>query len=198
MKISGVVLAGGESRRFGAPKAFALHNGKYFYEWTCESLQPHVDEIVIVTRPEFLGEFRNYKIIADDSEFQGMGPLAGLYSAMNRGTADWYCVLACDMPLMKSQTVKCLVKTALEEKQCDAVVLSIGDRVQPLAAMYRKSTVQKTLKSLLSQGKRKVQGFLDEIQVLYLDEQSFEAGSSSFTNVNTPEDLARLQEEDEL
>ncbi|HEU5140522.1 MAG TPA: molybdenum cofactor guanylyltransferase [Bacillales bacterium] len=197
MKISGIVLAGGESKRFGAPKAFAIHNEKYFYEHICEVLRPYVDNIIIVTRPELLRRFRNHRIIMDDSQFKGMGPLAGLYSGMRSLSSEWYCVLACDMPMMDQQSVRSLVKAASKANGYEAVVPNIDGRVQPLAAMYRENTVE-ILESLLVQGKRKVGDFLNEIQVYNLNEQVFGANSNSFINVNTREDFARLQEEEEL
>ncbi|HEX6923531.1 MAG TPA: molybdenum cofactor guanylyltransferase [Bacillales bacterium] len=194
MKTVGVVLAGGASRRFGEPKAFALHNGKYFYKRVCEALESHVDDIVIVARNEFEDRFGNYTVITDESDFQGMGPLAGLYSVMRSISSDWYCVLACDMPLISQAAVGSLVDAVWHSECFDAVVPKIQGRVQPLAAMYHNQTVEK-LRSLLVQDIRKVQVFLDEIQVRYLDELALETSPIYFQNVNRKEDLARIKGE---
>jgi molybdopterin-guanine dinucleotide biosynthesis protein A len=195
MKVVGIVLAGGKSRRFGEPKAFAVYNGKFFYEQVCEALKPHVGEIVIVAHPELRTRFTSfYRIIEDDPVLQGRGPLAGLYSVMKTVQSDWYCVLACDMPLINEEIVERLIKAA-ESNTYDAIVPKIDGQLQPLAAMYHRKTFA-TLESLLNDDERKVKRFLDRIQVRYLQENDFMVDSFDyFQNINTKEEYARLKGE---
>ncbi|MED4878096.1 NTP transferase domain-containing protein, partial [Anoxybacillus geothermalis] len=56
--IAGAVLAGGQSRRFGRPKAFALHEGAPFFTWSVAALDPIADELYIVSHPSLVDEFR--------------------------------------------------------------------------------------------------------------------------------------------
>lgn len=194
MKVVGVLLAGGESRRFGEPKAFAVYNEKCFYERVCEALVAHVDEIVIVAHPKIRTRFiRSHRVIEDDPVFQGKGPLAGLYSVMKTVRSDWYCMMACDMPLVNEKVVKHLIKAA-ESDAYDAVVPKIEGHLQPLAAMYHHRTFA-TLESLLNDDERKVKRFLDHIKVRYLHENDFKMGSFYFQNINTKQEYARLKGE---
>ena len=57
MKTVGIVLAGGLSRRFGSPKAFARLEAKYFYERAVEAYEPFCEEVVVVTRQELVDRF---------------------------------------------------------------------------------------------------------------------------------------------
>lgn len=190
MKVAGVVLAGGESRRFGQPKAFAVHNGKFFYECALEVLKPHVDDTVIVARPEAESKFTGSCVIVDTPVFRGMGPLAGLHSAMKNIASDWYCLLACDMPLMNEESIGRIVKEAIRREQCNAVVPVVGGRVQPLAAMYHARTFE-ILESLLARDIRTVKKFLSEIHPYKLDGLD----PICFQNVNTIADFDQLKGE---
>ena len=51
MKTIGIVLAGGQSKRFGEPKALALRRGKPFLFYSVEALRPIVDQVVVVAQP---------------------------------------------------------------------------------------------------------------------------------------------------
>lgn len=188
MKTAGVVLAGGMSRRFGKPKAFAVHNEKLFYESVCEALHPHVSDIVVVAHPQ-QKQFGSYRVLEDDPDFLGKGPLAGLHSAMKSTSADWYCTMACDMPLMSKDTVSRLVKSVQMAGDFDAVVPEASGRLQPLAALYHRRTFEK-LESLLTSDTLNVNAFLEEIKVQRL----FGLDPQCFYNVNTQADYARLTE----
>ncbi len=50
MRVSAIIVAAGEGRRFGGPKQFALLKGKSILDRTLEKFQSHemVDEIVLV------------------------------------------------------------------------------------------------------------------------------------------------------
>lgn len=96
-----VLLAGGASRRFGEPKAFVKWRGRMFYEWAKKALGEHT---VIISRPEFIDRFQENgenEVYQDAEPFQGMGPLAGIYTAFKKTNGDLYTVLSCDTPLIK-------------------------------------------------------------------------------------------------
>ena len=83
MKRVNVILAGGASRRFGEPKAFAKWKGGMFYEQAKKAFGG--GETVIISRPEHIKKFlsnRERHVFADEPRFRGMGPLAGIYTAM--------------------------------------------------------------------------------------------------------------------
>src|SRR5690625_3603911 len=93
-RVNGILLAGGLSRRYGMPKAFAEINGEKFYEISYRILDHVCDDVTIVTRPELVEQFpRDLHVIIDDAFYRGCGPLAGIYSAMNVHKADRYVVL---------------------------------------------------------------------------------------------------------
>lgn len=97
----GILLAGGLSRRFGSPKAFAEIDGGLFYERTYQALEAACGHVVIVSREEFLPLFpKELDVITDLLVVAGKGPLAGIFSAMALRPAERYMVLPCDIPFI--------------------------------------------------------------------------------------------------
>lgn len=190
MKTVGVVLAGGGSKRFGKPKAFAVYREKFFYQWVFEALRPHVSEIVVSASEQLRNQFQEYRVFQDESRFKGKGPLAGIHAVMKAVAADWYFVIACDMPLMTGETVSKILHTAQQSPTTDAVVPESEGRLQPLAGVYHRRTLDK-LESLLQKNILHVRAFLDEIEVYPL--QGLDP--QCFYNINTKEDLAQLKGE---
>jgi len=76
MRTLGVVLAGGQSRRFGSDKAEALLHGRTLLNHAIAALAPHCDEVAVVGRhlPALLS--------IDDWPGPGLGPLGGLAGAL--------------------------------------------------------------------------------------------------------------------
>jgi len=92
----GVVLAGGESRRVGFDKAWALLGGEPAWRRQVRVLRSAgADPIVLVRRP---GQAAPDGIMCWRDAIAGAGPLAGLHAALARRQAPWIAVLAVDMP----------------------------------------------------------------------------------------------------
>src|SRR5699024_8783911 len=100
----GVILAGGESRRFGSPKAFALRDHIPFYQYSLQAIEPFVSSTLIVTNPKLEGFFTNedvkMNVVIDDAKYREQGPLAGIYTAMDTIVTDWYMVIPIDVPFV--------------------------------------------------------------------------------------------------
>lgn len=136
MKTIGIVLAGGQSKRFGEPKALALRCGKPFLFYSVEALRPIVDQVVVVAQPHIQKrlQLKDVQWIEDVSQHKGKGPLAGIYSAMKHYEATWYIVLPCDTPFIHKKIINKLKEQA--DDSFDVIVPRVNGRLQPLIAMY--------------------------------------------------------------
>ncbi|MCC8352224.1 molybdenum cofactor guanylyltransferase [Bacillus sp. AF23] len=191
MKQINVLLAGGASRRFGEPKAFVKWRGRMFYEWAKKSLG---EQAVIISRPEFIDRFQENgetEVYQDAEPFQGMGPLAGIYTAFEKTDGDLYTILSCDTPLIRKRTMAELRRMVTADT--DAVIPISGGRVQPLIALYHKR-VMPILYEQLSEKKLKLSDFLDRISVRYVQAEEIAAVPEEFMNINTRHDYRRLNE----
>jgi FdhD protein len=94
--ITGVVLAGGQSSRFGSNKALALWQGKFLIEYARDTLTAVFDDCLLITNTPEQYEFLNMPMIKD--RYQDMGPLAGIHAALHHTGNPWIFIVACDMP----------------------------------------------------------------------------------------------------
>ncbi|WEK41963.1 MAG: molybdenum cofactor guanylyltransferase [Candidatus Sphingomonas colombiensis] len=100
MKLLGVVLAGGESRRFGSDKARALLDGVALAEHAVATLAPFVEDVV---------ESGDAGI--HDQPAPGLGPLGGICGALHHAAAlgyDAIVTIGCDTPFVPAETLAAL------------------------------------------------------------------------------------------
>ena len=134
MNISAVLLAGGESRRMGKDKATLLFRGRPLWKIQFDllrTLQP--EEIFISARVDPPWRPSNVQFVSDEPPSRG--PLSGLSATLARISTDYLLVLAVDMPLMSEDYLR-LICNLIESDR--GVLPMIGDRAEPLAAIYPK------------------------------------------------------------
>ncbi|MCP9611920.1 molybdenum cofactor guanylyltransferase [Coprobacter tertius] len=106
-EITGLVLAGGKSSRFGSNKALATLQGKTFLHKAFTLIQPFCYEVYVSGNGEWY-DISKYPIIPDI--IPGMGPLGGIWSVMQQVNAKYLLVHTCDMPLMTPWMIRRLIE----------------------------------------------------------------------------------------
>lgn len=190
-KISGVILAGGKNRRFGGiTKANIVIEGKTIISRIVSVIGEIFNDVIIVTnKPEEFREFTHFKIVAD--QILNAGPLGGIHSALKSTSEDAIFVFAGDMPFPDKTIIADLINE-FENGRYDIIVPRIDTDIEPLHALYRKSIVE-DLERFLSERKSKaVHDFLKETNVGYFQIAQTEKSRLAFTNINSPEDLAKI------
>ena len=190
MKIAGIVLAGGQSSRFGEPKALAIWQGKTFIEHSIEALKEVVTDIVVISHPRITNELLHIldvPVVEDIELYKGSGPLAGLLTGMEFVDADWYIVAPCDTPNVSKEWALELIERANETYE--AIVPLVEEQKQPLLALYHNKVKEK-IEQLLKEEKRSMQGLLSQCNVQYV---TIEEALDVFLNVNTKEEYSQLQ-----
>ena len=181
MKIAGVVLAGGQSSRYGLPKMFELFADQPLYKNSLTALQENrLQPLIIATNASLQSKFAGDKIhiIIEDQPHQG--PLSALQNVMiNFPDVEWFFMLASDMPYMNADFVKTMLSYI--DDRYEAIVPIQVSRLQPLAALYRRIALPKA-NLLIQQNKRSMKVLLDQLQVCYVP---FKEESSTFININT-------------
>ena len=189
---SGVILAGGLSRRLGRDKALVSISDQPLIQRVIERVEQLSQEIVVVVanqnRAADLPLAQEHRVVLD--RYPGTGSLGGIFSGLDAASNGWTLVVACDMPFLNLALLRRMM--ALTE-DTDAVVPLIDGRPEPTHALYSKACLPFIEPRLIS-GDLKISGFYDQVRVRYLSEEDVAALDPeflSFFNVNTPEDLDR-------
>lgn len=132
MNISAVLLAGGESRRMGQDKGTLTFEGKPLWQVQLALLRKlEPAEILISARSDPSWRPSDVQFLPDDAPSRG--PLSGISAALAKLQTKHLLALAIDMPFMTSSYLQVLLE---ERRSGCGVIPMIGDRAEPLAAIY--------------------------------------------------------------
>lgn len=186
--ITTVVMAGGKSSRMGTDKAFVPLLGKPLIDHVLESLSGiGQEEIIITNRPEDY-EHLNRPMFQDI--IPKSGPLGGLHTALVHANYPHILVTACDMPWLNRSLLEYMISLRFSAQAIVPLWLSYPE---PLHAVYSKSCLS-PIEQKLTAGSFKLISFYDDIEVLYVEADDiarFDPQGRSFSNINTPDDLAQ-------
>lgn len=130
--ITAVLLAGGESRRMGTDKATLLVRGKPLWHIQVELLRKlNPTEIFVSARTD--PKWRPHDVIFVGDIPPPRGPLSGLAASLDRMSTRHLLALAIDMPWMSNEYLEFL---CAQIETGRGVVPKVGDRAEPLAAIY--------------------------------------------------------------
>ena len=191
-RVSGVVLAGGKSRRTGGePKALLSFGGRPLIQLIVETLESVLPGgCVVVTNTPELYAFLGRPMVGD--VFPEGGSLGGIYSGLLAAATPSALCVACDMPFVSPGFLGYLADRAGE---ADVVIPEVAGELQPLHAVYGRTCVP-AMERRLRANRLKVTGFFDEVRVLVVPAETvarFRDPALLFMNLNTPEDLARAR-----
>lgn len=186
MNIAGVVLAGGQSSRYGKPKMFELYNGKPFYQCSIDALKENnVAPIIISTNDMLARHFDAVGVTLSIEKEYHQGPLFALHHVMKSfPEPDWFFVLSSDIPFVTSDFIKQMI-TFTKNSDYKAVVPVQNEKSHPLLALYHRGCLEPA-DHLLNQNKRSMAALLN--RVLYKT-IVFNKEEPSFLNINSPSDF---------
>jgi len=186
VSISAAIMAGGKSRRMGQDKAWIELDGEPLVKRVADVLARIADEVIVVANdPKY--ERLGLRVVRD--RYPEGGALGGIATGVGAATHDTVRVAACDMPFLSVDVWRVIVGHAGE---ADVVIPRIGGELETLHALYTKACVPHMVRSL-AENRLRVISFFEQVKVLAIEEPELRAADPtlrSFTNVNTPEELA--------
>jgi molybdopterin-guanine dinucleotide biosynthesis protein A len=199
-QVTGVILAGGLSRRMGGgDKGLLEIGGKPMLTHVVCRLRPQVGRVIVNANGE-PGRFAFLKLpVVADTVGGFVGPLAGVlagmrWSAANAPDARWIVTAAADAPLLPSDLVGSLVEAAEERPGAIALAQSHGE-LHPVIGLWPVALAD-DLEEQLGRGVRKVLHWTERhgtVAVPFAPERVCGIDIDPFFNANTPRELDQLR-----
>ena len=177
---AGFVLVGGKSSRMGRDKAALPFRGRTLLEHIAAAVAEAAGSVTLVGAPE---RYRGLDLPVIPDSQSGMGPLAGIHTALSASHAAWNLIVACDLPSVSGPFLKMLMETAEASGSDCLIPTSPSGYPEPLCAAYH-GRCRETIGEALRRGIRKVTEGLAGLKVISWNVPE----ASWFRNVNTPED----------
>ena len=192
--VSGIVLAGGLSRRLGRDKAVETIAGQALISRVLDSLSHVAQELVVVVNNREREDelpLPDSVVVAVDI-YPDTGSLGGIFTGLSASSNQWGFVVACDMPFLNLELLEYLLS---QRGGHDIVVPVIDHRPEPTHAAYSKVCLP-AIETRLRAKDLKIAKFFDDVRAKYVSQRNVEdldPGGLSFFNVNTEEDLTRAR-----
>jgi molybdenum cofactor guanylyltransferase len=185
--LNGLVLAGGKSMRMGYDKGAVSWFGKEQRYHVTDMLRPLCKEVFISCRTDQKQQINpNYAVLEDT--FTGLGPYGAILSAFREQPDKAWLVVACDMPLLETETFKFLIENRKVSSIATAYNSPDSEFPEPLITIWEPKSYP-VLLSFLSQGYSCPRKVLINSDVNLIQAPNTDA----LTNVNTPDDLEKVK-----
>jgi molybdopterin-guanine dinucleotide biosynthesis protein A len=188
---SAAIVAGGEARRFGGQdKSRLVVRGRPIIVRQLAVLQQVAREIFVVA-PD-ASRYSDLGLTVHPDAIPGSGALGGLYTAVDKAACDTVLVVAADQPFLSAPLLCRLVELSAGH---DGAWVATEAGVEPLLACYRRSARHR-IRERIETGRLRASdlaGVLDMAAVSGADLASYGPPEELLANLNTPEDLARVQ-----
>ena len=185
--VTGVLLAGGKSRRMGQDKAGLVINDQALYTRSLQLLRRYFQKVIISgDRPDL-----STQSIPSIPDMYPGSALGGIFTSLHTAETDWIFVTPCDMPHPDERILEML----LELRGCSDAVVPRGQQgYEPVFALYHKNCLP-VFEAALQQGRKSIFSLYPQLNIHYLNCQDMPAGwEKSLMNINTPEDLIKAKE----
>ncbi|OAI45760.1 hypothetical protein AYO43_07660 [Nitrospira sp. SCGC AG-212-E16] len=188
IEVTGVLLAGGKSRRMGEDKRYLVVGGETLLERGLGVLRSVFQEVLVVIAQDSPPVGVDARVVRD--LVPECGSLGGLYTGLMQATTPCIFVVACDMPFLEEAVI---AEFTRRRATADIVMAKLAARLHPMHALYGKQCLP-VLEQMIQARQLKIQELVlhTSLRVQYVTETdllAIDPSGRSFQNVNTPADL---------
>ncbi len=198
---SGIILAGGRSRRMGEDKRTLRLWGESaptLLEHTCAVLASLCAEVIVVLNDPEAWSSLPVRLVRDI--LPNGGVLGGLYSGLLAAQHEYCLVVGADMPFLKADLLRAMLAhptpyEVLVPRHTAADATRNHSALEPLHAIYRRDCHTR-LGEMLANGERRIATFIERLAAVFVPPSllaEHDPQGHAFLNLNTPEDVARAR-----
>ena len=184
--ITGIILAGGKSSRYGENKALVEMSGIRLIERVIGVMEPLFEHLIIITNTP--RDYAYLKLPMVEDLIKGLGPLGGIFTGLQTMPDEAGFFVACDMPFLNRELIHHMVDVM---EDFDAVVPKVDWKIEALHAIYTKSCIP-AVEELIHNRDYQIFKFFPKVRVRYLSKEEIrglDPEMRSFFNINKPEEL---------
>lgn len=187
--LTAAIIAGGNSRRFGSPKALAVLGNITLIDYAIQTARAISEEIIINYGEENLFTDKAIPVVQD--VLPGCGPLGGIYSVLLHANTPWIAALPCDLPLLNFRVYEVLFAARREHRP--AAALS-EQGIEPLVSIWPRD-LSEPVGEFIRNRKFALHEVVRELKAVEVDIPSMLPNyrAEFFLNVNREEDLDRIR-----
>ncbi len=178
----------------GEDKALMPFLGKPLIERVLDRVQNLGDETIITTNHPAGYRYLGFPLVPDI--IPDRGALGGLYTALKAANHPFVAVVACDMPFANAEILEHSYRLLKEHPNTDAVIPATEQGLEPLHAVYRRSTCLPAVKAAINADKWRLVSWHDAVYIDVLapkEIRKFDPHGITFQNVNTPEAFCQAE-----
>ena len=189
--VSGYVLAGGGSTRFGRDKALVEIGGEPMLLRMSSLLSDVTKEVNVIAASH---KYAALGITGISDRWEGQGPLAGIITALQTteeigGGTEWNLIVGCDMPFLTRDWLTYFAERA-HASSAEVVAPRSAQGLEPLCSCWRTSSAPK-LQQVFEDGTRKITEAMKHLHMEVVDQvewKRFDTTGRLFWNMNTAAD----------
>ena len=184
--VTGLILAGGKSSRFGKNKALVEVGGVRLIERVIKVMGSVFKQVIIITNTP--DEYAYLKLPMIEDLIKGLGPLGGLYTGLESISNETGFFVACDMPFLSEPLIRHIVEF---RNEFDVILPKIDWKIEALHGLYNKRCLP-AIRELIDSQQYQVIRFFPKMRVKYLDEaeiRKYDPELKTFFNINEPREM---------
>jgi molybdopterin-guanine dinucleotide biosynthesis protein A len=184
--MTGIVLIGGKSSRFGTDKVVARVREKTLITHVTDVIAPLFDEVILIGHKR--AGLESFPLVEDI--FPGCGPLGGIYTALSSSKTQQCFVFAADMPNLNRNLIEHMISVADDH---DVVIPFWSKGREPLHSIYHKRILP-VAAELLEKKTYRIFDLLKTLDILPISEdviRKYTDPEVTFANINTINDIPK-------
>lgn len=173
-------------------KPFVRINGRELFLYGYEILTELFDNVLIVCRNDVLERVKGYGVKNIISENRRIGPIGAIYEGAKNLKSEYVFVAGCDMPFLNREVIGFLCKSV----EGDGIVpVHENGMLEPLHSIYKRGKIIDVIEKIGEE--RRISKMFENMDIKFIPAKELRIYDNellTFKNINTPEDVAWMEE----